>query len=276
MHVPVRTGELFFETKRKLHALCVKSKQELPDFSPTAVLIRIFNSSFIQLLAIHNYQEGGIVHDFMIADFTDSPMTPEEVESRIRKIFGNRLLELEWLESGVKGLVYNTRGFPPIFFAFNTEIRVILFAVTLWRGLIRSLMTRFGTGGLYILWALGSDIMKFHAHHISMLKGKLTDEEIVRIGLAVLQAMGFGIFKLMKFSREEIAIKIEEHFEDAAGKGIPGFQGSFLRGLLSSFFSIIFGEEYECSSAKCVLRGDPYCELVARPRSSIEKGFQEH
>ncbi len=270
---PVFVGEVFFDPERVLLSLYVKSKSAALDFSPTTTLLKIFNEALIPIFAVHYYYEEDkiTVHNFLIVDFTNSKYSPAQIEERIRQAFGEYLLDIEWHTSDVTGLAFNPSAFPPTLLIFNREVRTIIFPVTFWRDLIRSLIEHFGTGGLFILWSIGLGVMKFHAPYISKLKSVLTEEEVVKAGLAALQAMGFGIFKLVNFSSEEAVVRIEENFEDLAGCEIPDYQESFVRGILCGFFSAIWGCECECSLTKCTLRGDPYCEVVIRPVR--EKGF---
>ncbi|MEM3485739.1 MAG: hypothetical protein QXI12_08965, partial [Candidatus Methanomethyliaceae archaeon] len=239
MQVPVHLSDHYYEPGRSFCGLYIVSKIELPDFSPTAELIKIFNRRGILLLNITSHQKDYVTHDFVIADLTGKEAQKEEILGEIRRIFGHRLVSIECIDTGVPGFIYNVKGFPLIFNFSENYSPVAALSVHTWKTLFQGLIKRFGAGGMTLLWFMGNDAGEGKGLDLVKLKGALSNVERMKIAFARLQSFGWGIFELVECDDKEnrIVIRVRDNFEEMAAKEIKGYQNSFLRGFLVGLIS---------------------------------------
>ncbi|MEM4214024.1 MAG: hypothetical protein QXZ28_02410, partial [Candidatus Methanomethylicaceae archaeon] len=188
MQVPVHLSDHYYESGRSFCGLYIVSKIELPDFSPTAELIKIFNRRGILLLNITSHQKNYVTHDFVIADLTGKEAQKEEILGEIRRIFGHRLVSIECIDTGVPGFIYNVKGFPLIFNFSENYSPVAALSVHTWKTLFQGLIKRFGAGGMTLLWFMGNDAGEGKGLDLVKLKGSLSNVERMKIAFARLQS----------------------------------------------------------------------------------------
>lgn len=115
MWMPVHLSDHYYEKNKQYCGLYVVSKVELPDFSPTAELIRIFNRRGILIVSASIRQSNMITSDFFIVDLTGKADLKKRIRKEIMDCLGDRMLLFECIETGVAGFIYNVKGFPLIF-----------------------------------------------------------------------------------------------------------------------------------------------------------------
>jgi predicted hydrocarbon binding protein len=266
LQVPVHLSDHYYDPGRSYCGLYIVSKIELPDFSPTAEIIKIFNRKGILLLNITSHQKDYVTHDFVIADLTGKDGLKEEILKEIRECFGQRLISVDCIDTGVPGFIYNVRGFPLIFNFSENYYPVAALSIQTWKTLFQGLIKRFGAGGMTLLWFMGNDAGEGKGLDLLKLKGSLNNAEKIKIAFARLQSFGWGIFELAECDdkNNRIVIRVGENFEEIAAKEIKGYQNSFLRGFLVGLISVLFNSPCRGIETKCVNKGDPYCEFVIR------------
>lgn len=264
--MPVHLSDHYYDPGRSYCGLYISSKIVLPDFSPTAEIIRLFNKRGILLLNITSHQKDFVTHDFVIADLTGKEGVKDEIIKEIKESFGDKLIHIECAETGVQGFIYNVKGFPLIFNFSDRLIPVAALSIETWRTLFQGLIKRFGAGGMTLLWFMGNDAGEGKGLDLIKLKGSLTNVDRIKIALARLQSFGWGVFELVECDEKtnKIVIRVKENFEENAAKDIKGYQNSFLRGFLVGLISLLFNSPCRGIETKCVNKGDPYCEFVIR------------
>ncbi len=264
MFIPVHITDHYYDPTKSYCGLYIISKIELPNFSPTAELIRIFNKRSILLLNITSHQKDFVTHDFLIVDITGKEQLKEEILKEIKEKFGERLIQIDCVETGVPGFIYNIRGFPLILnFSGNFSSAAAMSAET-WKMLFQGLMKRFGAGGLTLLWFMGNDAGEGEGLDLLKLKGSLTNIDRMKMALARLQSLGWGRFEFVECDdlAGRIVIRAHENFEENVAKEIKGHQNSFLRGFLVGLISVLFNRPCRGVETKCINKGDPYCEFM--------------
>lgn len=261
--MPVHLSDHYYDPDRQYCGLYIVSKVVLPDFSPTAEIIRIFNRRGIYLLNITSHQKDLITHDFVIADLSEKELLKEELEKEIKERLGENLISMECVETGIPGFIYNVKGFPLVFnFSDNFSLAAAM-SIDTWKKLFQGLMKRFGAGGLTLLWFMGNDAGEGSGLSLLKLKGPLINVDRVKIALARLQSFGWGLFELVECDEmnNKIIIRVHENFEEIATKEINGYQNSFLRGFLVGLVSTLFNTPCRGIETKCINKGDLYCEF---------------
>ncbi|MGQ9759917.1 MAG: V4R domain-containing protein [Candidatus Methanomethylicaceae archaeon] len=264
--MPVHLSDHYYDPDRNYCGLYIVSKVVLPDFSPTAEMIRIFNRRGILLLNISSHQKDFITYDFVIIDLSEKEHLKEEIEKEIKERFGTNLISMECIETGVPGFIYNINGFPLIFNFSDNLLPAAAMAINTWKMLFQGLMKRFGADGLTLLWFMGNDAGEGNGIELLKLKGTLTNVDRIKIAFARLQSFGWGRFELVECDDKanRIIIRVYDNFEESATKEIKGYQNSFLRGFLVGLISLLFNSPCRGIETSCINKGDPCCEFMIR------------
>ncbi len=262
----VHVSDHYYDPEKSYCGLYIVSKLKLPEFGPTAELIKIFDDKGIVLMSISSHQKDGLVYDFVTVDLTNKTEVKKDLEKAIRKRFGDNLVHFECADTGVPGFIYNVNGFPLVFNFSNSYTQAAALTSSAWKTLITGMVKRFGTGATTILYYMGNDAGEGKGKLISELKGPLTNAERMKIGLARLQSLGWGRFELSECDEagKKIVVRVYDNFEAVITREMLDYQNGFLRGFLVGLVSGIFGKACRGIEDKCINQGDPYCQFVIR------------
>ena len=265
MQMPIHLADHYYDPNKKYCGLYIVAKMELPAFGPTTELIRIFDKRAIPLLTINSHTKDGNVYNFLMVDLTDKEGAKEEIVEEIKTVFANRLVYFRCIDTGIKGFIYNINGFPLIFNFSNNHSQAAALTASTWKTLIMGIVKRYGVGASVILWYMGNDAGEGKARIMMGLQG-LSNVEMVKIGLARLQSLGWGRFDLIECDElgKRVVIRVFDNFEEMITKELLDYQNSFLKGFLVGLISTIFGKACRGIEVKCVNKGDPYCEFLLR------------
>jgi predicted hydrocarbon binding protein len=263
---PVHLSDHYYDPNRDYCGFYVISTIALPSFGPTAELIKVFDERGVILVTITSHHEEGLVKDFVIADLTGRKHLREDLERAIRAKFGKKLIFFESADTGIPGFIYNIRGFPLVFNFSGDYIQSAALSADSWRTLLRGTIQRFGSNGLMILWHMGDDAGENEAKLLTRLKSVMSCPERIKIALARLQSLGWGRFELAECDPDgrRIVIRVYDNFEDTLAMDLENYQSSFLRGYLVGLVSVLFARACRGVEAKCIARGDEFCEFVIR------------
>jgi predicted hydrocarbon binding protein len=261
----VHVSDHYYDPDKNYCGLYIVSKLALPEFGPTSELIKIFDKREIILLSITSHQKDGLVYDFIIVDLTGKESVKTELEKEIREKFGDKLVFIECADTGVPGFIYNVNGFPLVFNFSNNYTQVAALTAPIWKTLIMGMIKRFGASASIILWYMGNDAGEGKGKVLLTLTG-INNRDMIKIGLARLQSLGWGRFELAECDEQgkEVVIRVYDNFEEMVTKELLDYQNSFMKGFLVGLASTIFGKGCRAIETKCVNKGDPYCEFVLR------------
>jgi predicted hydrocarbon binding protein len=259
----VHVSDHYYDPEKHYCGIYIVSKLSLPEFGPTSELIKIFDKRGIVLLSITSHQYDGVVYDFIIVDLTGKENIKTDLEKEIRDKFGEKLVYLQCAETGIPGFIYNVNGFPLVFNFSNNYTPVAALTAPVWKTLIMGMIKRFGTGASIILWYMGNDAGEGKGKLLLPLKG-ISNKDMVKMGLARLQSLGWGRFDLIECDEQgkTVIIRVHDNFEEMVTKELLDYQNSFLKGFLVGLVSIIFGKGCRAMETMCVNKGDPYCEFT--------------
>lgn len=263
--MPVHINDIYYDPEGHFCGLYVASKISLPDFDPTLELIKILNKENVCFLSISSHRSDDVIHNFIVLDVSKKPCLRYELASEIKERFGENLVYVECAETGVPGLIYNVNGYPVILNLSGRPLQVAAMTTSAWKNLIMGMIRRYGSGATAMLWDMGSDFGEAHGKLLMEMKG-LNDKDRIRVGLAVIQALGWGKFTLSEcdeFGRR-VVIRASENFEELVTREMLEYENRFLLGFLVGLVSKVFDKACRGTEVKCRKLGDPYCEFVIK------------
>jgi len=263
--MPVHINDIYYEPEKQFCGLYIAAKITMPDFDPTLELLRILNENKICFLSISSHRSEDAVHNFITLDLTDAPELKEEMIKNIKEKFGSRLVYLECADSGVPGLIYNVNGYPVILNISGRPMQVAAMTTSGWKNLVMGMIRRYKGDAMLMLWNMGNDFGEAHGKTLLEIKG-LSDRHRIKIGLAVLQALGWGKFELAECDEfgKVVVIRATENFEELITWELLDYENRFLLGFFVGLVSKVFDKACRGTEVKCMKLGDPYCEFVIR------------
>ncbi|MDI9644702.1 MAG: 4-vinyl reductase [Candidatus Verstraetearchaeota archaeon] len=263
--MPVHINDIYYEPEKQFCGLYVAAKIAVPDFDPTLELLAVLNESKVCFLSISSHRSNDVVHNFVTLDLTDKPKLKEEIVEKVSEKFGSRLTYLECADSGVPGLIFNVNGYPVILNLSGRPLQVAAMTTTGWKNLVMGMIRRYGADATLMLWNMGSDFGEAHGKILADIRG-LSDRNRIRIGLAVLQALGWGKFELTECDEfgKLVVIRATENFEELITREMLDYENRFLLGFFVGLVSRVFDKACRGTEVKCTKLGDPYCEFVIR------------
>jgi hypothetical protein len=266
MWMPVHLSDHYYEKDKQYCGLYVVSKVELPDFSPTAELIRIFNKRGILIVSASIHLVNLTTTDFFIVDLTGKVNLKKSIRKEIIDCLSDRLLLFEFIETGVDGFIYNVKGFPLVFNFSDKYTPMAALGAESWMELLKGLMDRFGESGMVIIYEMGNGAGENKAEELKRLHSSLKCRDLILMALAQLQSFGWGRFEIMSCDEEgkRIRIRIFDDFEDIVTMDMPDYKSSLLRGFLVGLVSKLFYKACRGTIEKCIKMGDEHCEILIR------------
>ncbi|MBC7121156.1 MAG: hypothetical protein H5T33_06245 [Candidatus Methanosuratus sp.] len=263
--MPVHINDIYYDPEKQFCGMYIASKASMPDFDPTIELLNILNKNKVCLLSISSHRSEDVVHNFIILDLTDKSKLKENMIKNIHEIFGSRLVYFECAESGVPGLIYNVNGYPVILNVSGHPMQVAAMTTSGWKNLVIGMIRRYKGDATLMLWNMGNDFGEAHGKFLLEIKN-LSDKNRIMIGLAVLQALGWGKFDLAECDEfgKVVVIRATENFEELITRELLEYENRFLLGFFVGLVSRVFDKACRGTEVKCIKLGDPYCEFLIK------------
>lgn len=122
----------------------------------------------------------------------------------------------------------------------------------------------FGSGGAVVFHDLGRAYGESVYEERRSMLGKGFSESNLKEALGTYQAMGWFRFEEVRSGGDTFTLRVSGNFE-CEGKRSPEPASHFVRGHLSGAMTALLGRPMKCEEAKCLARGDRYCEFVLTP-----------
>lgn len=239
----------------------VTSRLKLPEFSSTAVLVRIFNEENIRLTAMSRHTWEDEIVDFVIVDLAGTGKTPEYFVQKIRERFGGHLIDVRWAEAPAEGFIYDMFAFPLIARLGVDNVPVVIFPVTSLRSLIEGMIKEYGDQSFFILWELGFNIGSSYAEHwISAMKGKSMRNKL-EAAVRTVQALGWCVVDSYDadFENDIYIFRVTHCLECEAAKHTTEQGCSLLSGIFTGIVSKLRNQAYKATEICCTRKGDEFC-----------------
>jgi len=194
----------------------------------------------------------------LTVDVSSSRKAVEEVADEIRA-----LPHILRVEHGVKRL--GELLFPP----FKTSFMFMGDRAFIWRGefmkdFFRSIRRRWGDVGAVFLYHTGLGVGRRAADEYMQLLGERDLKKLLEFNGELWISLGWVKDYRVEVG-EDVVVRFWDLFECQGLVGIArATSGYFTRGVLAGYINKISGKNVVVREVKCIAKGDPYCEFVAR------------
>jgi len=261
---PFEIGRYIISPGRKLCGFLIEAKTGRGVFRR---IMRLIEERKVDLKLVHYQSESpkGDKNIFVLIDYTECEISPEELAEEIRR--SRDVVTVELIEPRIKGLIADTVSNPLTI----GGIRAIITFFPAYRGLIRDVRERFGSGGAVFLYYAGFEIGKELARVARNMGRRLEVTDPLRIVRDIIcslyDAAGWGLTELIEFKSEPfyMHIRIYNSFECELGLGTGEPYSHLVRGVIAGCITEIFNIKVAVTEVKCLARGDPYCEFTVKP-----------
>jgi len=221
-------------------------------------VLEVFAEYNINLVYIERYSAlPGKAIFFIVADFTDIDLSPDEVLNKIKRL-KDYVAEAS-LASRTDGCIAGSR---PHFKDICDE-RVILFHVAGMIGFLKGIRDELGHEiGSTMIYKTGYNIgIESYTHYRKMVEIGSIDE-LIKFLKILLNANAWGYIIDYRIEEGKISIDIDRNWECEAMKGKADAYGSYyVRGFIAGFIEEYLGSRVEARETKCIAKGDPYCRF---------------
>lgn len=215
------------------------------------------NINIVQFIHSNTQEENSAI--FVVGDFTDSKVSPEELLDELRRD-SEYILKVKFADK-TRNIYYSSHLFPITLDGH----RVVLFGPADMHGLIYGLRKDLGvvmTNSL--LYHLGYGVGEAIYEYYFKPKGYSPEnlDGIMNLIDAILVSYGWGKLKGYLFDENKIIVDIEDLWECEIQKKIGTPQGSsYFRGVLGGFFETIYNLKMDIKETKCISKGDDSCRF---------------
>ncbi|RLF18934.1 MAG: hypothetical protein DRZ82_07375 [Thermoprotei archaeon] len=168
------------------------------------------------------------------------------------------IIEVEVIEPLFKGFVADTVMFPP---TLNGE-RIVIFRQPLIRMLLNAIVKEYGNGFEALLYYIGYEYGK-RAYAIHSQIAREDRGKVVEVSKVLFQLLGFGRVEVVDIDLKDktAVIRIYDSIECSGFGNSTRPMSYFIRGMYTGWFEEFFGVKMRSEEAKCIAKGDPYCEM---------------
>ena len=220
----------------------------------------VFRDAGMSVLdGFHSVHDDGRMWCWVLTvDTSKSKKTVDEVANEIRS-----LPHVVRVEHGVKKL--GELLFPP----FKTSFRFMGDRAFVWRGefmkdFFRSIRKRWGDVGAVFLYHTGLGVGRKAADEYMELLGERDLKKLLEFNGELWVSLGW-VSEYEANVSEQIVIRFWDLFECQGLVGLAKApSGYFTRGVLAGYINKISGKNVVVREVKCIAKGDPCCEFVAR------------
>ncbi|MEM4873573.1 MAG: hypothetical protein QW518_07915 [Thermofilaceae archaeon] len=215
----------------------------------------------ILLLKVSAARAGEALTAILIADLKGKERMAEDIAQKMKRV--PYVSDVLYAPPIVDGVAIDPFSFPLLL----QGDRAIIFSRPIYEGLVKEGWQRFGTPYAILLYTVGygAGFRGYEKH------SKIVDRRHAwKLFESYLLAVGFGRFEIVRLDdeRREAVVRVYDSFECELFQGAGEIRGNFIRGLIAGWLAGYWGVtgEFEvvAREMRCIAKGDPYCEYVAR------------
>lgn len=258
-YYPLDLARVIYMPNRRLY-LITAVLPEIPN--SIARVIKTLGKYNVEIVTIMGniFMGKELGHLSFIIDLTESEASIERLVIELKNL--PEVLLIEYVEPEEAGLIIDKYHFPII----HGTGRAVIFDIEVLSSMFEELKRQWGSAGEAFIFYLGYIGGKKYATQVIKKYKGLTRKQIGLIFRDIGQAYGWAIFEVRE-EEDKIIIKAQELFECfplQILKNKPNSQ--FFRGYISGVASILFEKEMVAEEAKCIAKGDDYCEFIIKER----------
>ena len=222
-----------------------------------------YNINIVALNLTFSLKKGARGGLFIVADFTDSTITPETIRRELKKL--EVVSDVEIAKPEYPNVIADTYHFP---LCNHAGKRYILLPEDYIKYLVIGIRRKFGSGGLAFLYHEGSIVGEALVDEYKAWKIK-TLRDALNLLLLRSRTLGRYIGEITYYSygnplrRDSIVIRVYNCWECEAARthGVEGPASQFERGIIAGFIQAYTKRRVIVEETKCIAKGDNYCEF---------------
>jgi predicted hydrocarbon binding protein/predicted amino acid-binding ACT domain protein len=244
----------------KPHQICVVLK-DVPGALAKATKVLAdanINIKTSSTFYVAEYPKAGVWSAFL--DISKATKSLQEVETKLRE----QDVVLDVILKEPRPAPFESIHFPILHGSTRAVIMPIGMFWALWDGFERILKH---SGLSAVLYDAGKRMGEHAAKRLREMFG-LEGEDLIHAMAQAGQATGWAIteIKQLDFKAPSATIIVKDCFEAAAWRKKPYNVCHWTRGYLSGYMSTVFGKPVEAVEAKCMAKGDKYCEFEIKEK----------
>ncbi len=186
-----------------------------------------------------------------------------EILSRISRV--DDVIEVNYAEPLFDSVAVDIWSFPPTF----QGQRVVFIREGVFEGMLREGWSRLGSGfGSLLYYSFYHGVRKIFEDFYSKVVS--SRREAVKLAKELFRMFGYGLLEVIKLTEEEAILRVYDSFECKILREAGEPRGAIIRGMIAGWLSGLWDaklEEMEVIEARCIARGDKYCEYYIRRRT---------
>ena len=226
-----------------------------------ASISNVFSKYNVNILSVtlpSTISEKERVHGFIVGDFSNSSLSPEDMKSRIEDL--EVVFEVRIVKPIEGNIIYSRNLFP----IYQGDVRSIMIDQNTIKALLSLFKEHFGEGFTEsLLYYAGYNTGKaFYKVYISDKNIKLED------ALELLNAflIGFGWARIVntKLYGSSIVVQVDRSWECEVLEGeVQGSASRYFKGFLEGFLSSLLNKDIEVTEVSCIALGNSFCTFQA-------------
>ncbi len=259
-------GRYIISPKRKILGFSVLAKPDIGVLEKIGRIARETNSLILYLSFSSIVDDKNFIKGIGFVDVTDARVSVSEIVSKLKNI--KNILDVKIIHPMAEGFIGDIihhklyAGNERIIFLNSSGFRILV-----------TQLSSYGSGGLAILYNIGYEIGKGYAlsykkilERLGIEKSKDVQKMVAEYSL-VLNGIGRGEIKEIKFNPFTIIIRLYDNFECSLANKTEYKGSNFVRGIIAGIVEEFCGKKVMVQETKCIAKGDPYCEFYVFERS---------
>jgi len=255
---PLLIGNVMYVKDGKVTGIYVKAYNKPKVLAGISKVLGDLNINILNIVFPARVDIGDIASIFIVADLIGSNVKPDVLKDELKKL--PDVVDVRIVSPQYPQLLFDPYHFPLVDYMGG---RFILVSEPSMEGVVVRLREKFGTTGLTFLYyegeAVGDEIAR---RYINL--GVKSLKNAIQLLLLESQASGSYVGELVKFSHDEIVIRLHNLWECwiARKNGIKEKSSHFERGVIAGLVKAYTKLNVRVYETKCIAVGHPYCEFL--------------
>ncbi len=220
------------------------------------------NSYRVLHLTTHRREDLLKVH--CLVELSTSKVPFNSFIRQLMDLFKGEIIEVKWEEREAANPCYGSLAFPYVICFLGREEEVAAFSLRGWIAFFRELHSKFGSGGLAILWYVGKAMGEYMARQFKKEFPELSAEQLIALGFARLQSFGWAKLEIATIDLETpyLVLRAYQSLEMRIEEAMQEYAGLLIKGLLEGYMPVILGKLCRVVRSKYRAGKTLYCEYV--------------
>jgi len=230
------------------------------------ILFKILSYILENNIDIHNYIHSDLSGDktylFIICNFSESKVSPEELIKSIKKLFKDDIINIEY-SSKILDSWHASKLFP---YVLNNRRSILLGRSNL-EAIIFEVRNRMNDElGSALLYHIGVAVGRRLFERLKKVYGEKLNElnNLIELMRLTFETHGWGRVREYKVGDKLISVYIDNLWECEIQLNKTSYGSHYVRGILKGIFEEYGFKDITINEDKCITRGDEFCSFIIR------------